>query len=551
LTDALRRQLLGVPGWWRADPWLVAAFVALAAYLAVFVLYPVILVTAAPSLDDWVRVAATPRWRAATINTLTMVVLSTASSLVLGFVYAFAVTKSRVPGRRLFDVVPLLLLVTPPFVGGLAFILLLGRRGLITSSLLGLDVSIYGWHGLWLAQTLSFFPVAFVILRSTLQAIDPTLEQAARDLGASRVQVLRTVTLPLATPGLLASALFIAIAVLSDFGNPMLIGGRFRVLATEVYTQLTGWAAVGTSAALGLLLLVPAALFFALQQRVQRRTRQRFATVGGRAGSLPPPPPLPLLRWLLLAFCVLVALFVAATYLVVVLGALTRVWGVDPSLTLDHLRGVARHLPELGNSVRFALSAAALCTVLSLLAAYLVHRGGVPLRGVIDLSTLLPAAVPGTLMGVAYVLAFNAPPFRLTGSGAIIVLAMAASYLPVGYRICAAALAQLQPSLDDTARNLGASRMRTLLDVTLPLLRGAATAAFVFCFIQGVGTLSAVIFLVSFDTPLASVSILNLAEQGHWGRAAALASALVGVTFVALTAVRGLVGRGFTSFVER
>ncbi len=551
MTDALRRQVLGTRGWWRADPWLVGAFVALAAFLAVFVVYPVVLVTMAPGLDDWVRVATTPRWRAATVNTLTMVVLSTASSLVIGFVYAFAVTKGQVPGRRFFGVIPLLLLVTPPFVGGLAFILLLGRRGLLTHGLLGLDVSIYGWHGLWLAQTLSFFPVAFVILRSTLLAVDPTLEQAARDLGASRLQVLRTVTLPLATPGLLAAALFIAIAVLSDFGNPMLIGGRFRVLATEVYTQLTGWAAVGTSAALGLLLLLPAALFFALQQHVQRRTRQRFATVGGRSGSLPEPPPVRPLRWLLFGGCVLVTLFVASTYLVVVLGALTQVWGVDASLTASHLRGVARHLPELGNSLRFALLAAALCSTLSLLSAYLVHRCGVPLRAVIDLTTLLPAAVPGTLMGVAFVLAFNAPPLALTGTGTIIVLAMAVSYLPVGYRICAAALAQLQGSLDDTARNLGASRMRILKDVTLPLLRSGVTAAFVFCFIQSVGTLSAVIFLVSFDTPLASVTILNLAEQGHWGRAAALATVLVGVTFVALAAVRGLVGRGFTSLVER
>jgi iron(III) transport system permease protein len=154
-------------------------------------------------------------------------------------------------------------------------------------------------------------------------------------------------------------------------------------------------------------------------------------------------------------------------------------------------------------------------------------------------------------MGVAFVLAFNTPPLRLTGSATIIVLAMAVSYLPVGYRICAAALSQLQTSLDDTARNLGASRMRTLVDVTAPLLKGAAGATFVFCFIQGVGTLSTVIFLVSFDTSLTSVTILNLAEQGQWGRAAALASVLVGVTFVALAAVRGVVGRGFSSLVER
>ncbi len=551
MTQALRRHLVGVPGWARGEPWLVLSYAALITFLAVFVLFPVAVVTMAPAWEDWVRVATTPRWRAATINTLTMVVLSTVTSLVIGFTYAYAVTRGQVPGRRPFAAVPLLLLVTPPFVGGLAFILLLGRRGLITNTLLGLDVSIYGWHGLWLAQTLSFFPVAFVILRGTLLAIDPTLEQAARDLGASRAQVFRTVTLPLATPGLLAAALFIAIAVLSDFGNPMLIGGRFRVLATEVYTQLTGWARFGTSAALGLLLLVPAALFFALQQQVQRRTRQRFATIGGRSGGLLAPAPPPLAKWLLFAFCAALTAFVASTYLVVILGALTQVWGADASLTSSHLRGILRHLPELSNSLRFALLAAALCTVVSLLAAYLVHRCGVPLRAGLDLTTLLPAAVPGTLMGVAFVLAFNSPPLKLTGSGSIIVLAMAVSYLPVGYRICAAALAQLQPSLDDTARNLGASRMRTLKDVTLPLLRNAATAAFVFAFIQSVGTLSAVIFLVSFDTPLASVTILNLAEQGHWGRAAALSTALVTVTFGALAVVRGLVGHGFAGLVQR
>lgn len=551
MTVAWRRHVAGESGWWRGDPWLVVALVALGAFLAAFVLYPAVMVTLAPSRDDWQQVLTTPRWRAAARNTLTMVLLSTSSSLVLGLLYALAVTKVRVPLARVFEFVPLLLLVTPPFVGGLAFLLLLGRRGLITDTLLGLDVSIYGWHGLWLAQTLSFFPVAYVILRSTLKAIDPTLTQAARALGASRLQVLGSVTLPLATPGLLAAALFIAIAVLSDFGNPMLIGGRFRVLATEVYTQLTGWASVGTSAALGLLLLLPAALFFVLQQRVQRRSRQRFATVGGRAGGLPEPNAPAALRWSLFAFCAVVTLFVAALYLVIVLGAVTTLWGVDTRLTTTHLEAITRYAPELRNSLLFALMAATLCTAASLLSAYLVQRCGVPFRSGIDLTTLLPAAIPGTLMGVAFVLAFNTEPLRLTGTATIIVIAMAVSYLPVGYRICAAALTQLQTSLDDTARNLGASRMRTLVDITAPLLKSAATATFVFCFIQGVGTLSTVIFLVSFDTSLTSVTILNLAEQGQWGRAAALAAALVTVTFVALAAVRGVVGRGFSSLVER
>lgn len=528
---------------WRYDRGLLLAYAAAALFLFAFVVAPLVRVALEPTLGDWRQVIGTPRWQRAALNTLVTLVLSTTSSLALGTAYAYAVTRARVPGARLFELVPLFLLITPPFVAGLSFILLLGRRGLLTYQLLGLETSIYGLHGLWLAQTLSFFPVAYLVLRGSFLAVDPALEQAARGLGAKRHEVLRTVTLPLVTPGLLAAALFIAIGVLGDFGNPMLVAGRFQVLATAVYTQLTGWASFGTSAALGLVLLVPAVVLFAVQQWIQARTHQRFATVGGRSSSLPPVAVAPALRWSLFALCLLVTLFVGATQAVVLLGAFTNLWGVDYSGTLEHVRYVLSHAGGLGNSLRFAAAAAVICTLVSALAAYLVQRARVPLRRGLDLATLLPAAVPGTLMGVAFVLAFNQPPFKLTGTATIIVIGMAVSYLPVGYRICAAAIDQLRPSLDESAANLGASKLRTLLTIVAPLSKQALLATFVFCFVQSVGTLSTVIFLVSFDTPLASVSILNLADQGRWGRAAALAAALILVTMASLALLYLIAGR--------
>ena len=528
---------------WRYDRGLLLAYGLASLFLLAFVVAPLVRVALEPTLADWRQVLTTPRWQRAALNTLITLVLSTASSLALGTAYAYAVTRARVPGARLFALVPLFLLITPPFVAGLSFILLLGRRGLLTYQLLGLEASIYGLHGLWLAQTLSFFPVAYLVLRGAFTAVDPTLEQAARGLGAGRRAVLRTVTLPLVTPALLAAALFISIGVLGDFGNPMLVGGRFQVLATAVYTQLTGWASFGTSAALGLLLLVPAVVLFGAQQWVQARTRQRYATVGGRSSSLPPVAVAPALRWALFALCLAVTLFVGASQAVVLLGALTNLWGVDFGLTLEHVRYVLGHAAGLGNSLAFAATAAVVCTAVSMLAAYLVQRAGVPFRRGLDLATLLPAAVPGTLMGVAFVLAFNQPPVKLTGTAVIIVIGMAVSYLPVGYRICAAAIDQLRPSLDESAANLGASKLRTLLTIVAPLSRQALLATFVFCFVQSVGTLSTVIFLVSFDTPLASVSILNLADQGRWGRAAALAAALILVTMASLALLWSLAGR--------
>ena len=535
---------------WRYDRGLLLAYGLAALFLLAFVVWPLVRVALEPTAADWRQVFTTPRWQRAAANTLLTLVLSTSTSLLLGTLYAYAVTRARVPGARLFSVVPLFLLLTPPFVSGLAFILLLGRRGLLTYHLLGLETSIYGWHGLWLAQTLSFFPIAYLVLRGAFMAVDPALEQAARGLGASRGQVLRSVTLPLVTPGLLAAALFISIGVLGDFGNPMLVGGRFQVLATAVYTQLTGWASFGTSAALGLVLLVPAVLLFAAQQWIQAATHGRFATVGGRTSSLATPKVAPWLRATLFGLCLLVTLFVIANLGVIVMGAVTRLWGVDLSVTADHLRYVLSHVGGLGNSLRFAALAALLCTLLSALAAYLVRRARVPLSRGLDLATLLPAAIPGTLLGVAFVLTFNTPPLKLTGTGVIIVIGMAVSYLPVGYRICAAAVDQLKPSLDESAANLGASKLRTLTSIVAPLVRQALLATFVFAFVQSVGTLSTVIFLVSFDTPLASVTILNLADQGSWGRAAALASALILVTMLSLALLNLITGRSARSLAE-
>lgn len=529
---------------WRYDKGLLAAYVLASLFVGLFVVAPLLKVSLEPGLREWRQVLVTPRWQRAGLNTLITLALTTPSALLLGGLYAFAVTRARVPFARFFSVVPLFLLLTPPFVAGLSFILLLGRRGLITHQLLGLEANIYGLHGLWLAQTLSFFPVAYLVLRGSFAALGGTLEQAAGALGASRGAALRTVTLPLVTPGVMAAALFISIGVLGDFGNPMLVGGRFQVLATAVYTQLTGWASFGTSAALGLLLLVPAALLFALHHWLSRRTRNRYETVGGRGTPLAPPPVAPWLRYALFALLTVVTLFVAATQAVIALGALTRIWGVDFTPTAEHLTYVINYSAGLRNSLLFALAAALLCTVASLLTAFLVVRARVPLSRGLDLATLLPAAIPGTLMGVAFVLTFNTPPLKLTGTALLIVIAMAVSYLPVGYRICSAALQQLSSSLDDSAAILGASKLAVLTSIAAPLLKRALLATFVFAFVQAAGTLSTVIFLVSFDTPLASVSILNLAEQGRFGRAAALAGALILVTMLSLAALYPLTRGG-------
>lgn len=532
----------------RRDLGVALTLTAVVVLLGVFVLYPLVMAAAAPRAEEWWRAVTTPRWRVTMLNTLQMAVLSTVSSVVVGFLYAYAVVRARVPWARFFTLIPLLSLITPPFVSGLAFILLFGRRGLVTYELLGLNTSIYGWHGLWLAQTTSFFPIAFLAIAGVLRSLNPNLERASEGLGAGRWATFWRVVVPLTVPGVGASALLVAIAVLGDFGNPMLIAGRFRVMATEAYLQISGWADLRMGAALGLALLVPAVAFFFLQRRLQGASIGRFVTVGGRGSRLEAAPVAPLVRWGLFAFCAAIAVFIVAKYLVILVGALTPVWGVDYTFTLENFRQVLSRGPQIWNSIRFAGAAALACAVLATVTAYLVTRAKVPFGRSLDLVALLPAAIPGTLLGIAYVLAFNTPPLKLTGTGTIIVISMVFSYLPVGYRIAAATLQQLAPSLEESAADMGASGMRAFVDVVLPLIGSSFSAALVYTFVKAVGTLSAVVFLISHGTVVASASILNLAEQGYWGWAAALATLLVTIALAALGVARLLLGRRFVLF---
>lgn len=534
---------------WRRDPWLAVTLTVVALALLAFVIYPLVVAAQTPRLGDWARAFTTPRWRTTMLNTLYMAGLSTLSSVVVGFLYAYAVVRAKVPWARFFTLVPLLALITPPFVSGLAFILLFGRRGIVTYELLGLSTNIYGWYGLWLAQTVSFFPIAFLTISGVLRSINPNLERASEGLGASRWATFSRVVLPLAAPGIGAAALLVAIAVLGDFGNPMLIAGRYRVMATEAYLQISGWADMRMGAALGLALLLPAVGFFFLQRWIQGGNAGRFVTVGGRGSRMEAAAVSPWVRWGLFAFCLFVAVFMAAQYVVILLGALTPTWGVDYTLTLANLTHVLVRTGELWNSLRFAGLAALFCAALATVAAYLVYRVKVPFGRALDLVSLLPAAIPGTLIGISYILAFNTPPLQLTGTGAIIVISMVFSYLPVGYRMAAATLQQLAPSIEESAADMGASSMRTFIDVVLPLIGTSFSAALVYCFVKAVGTLSAVIFLISHGTVVASASILNLAEQGYWGWAAALATMLITASLLALFLAKLVLGRRF-AFLE-
>lgn len=512
---------------------LLCAWIIVAVFFCVCVIFPLVCVLTSAKIADYRTVFTQPVWHSAMGNTFVQCICSSVLSVIVGYVFAYAVVKAEIPGKKFFSLVPIIHLITPPFVGGLAFILLFGKQGVITHTILGLDVSLYGFWGLLVAQVLSFFPMAFLICSQVLRGINTNIEQSARSLGAGEFRIFLTVTLPLSWPGILSSFLFIAVSVLSDFGNPLIVGGRFRVLAVEIYTQLTGWLNIGTSAVLGIVLVIPSVILFLLQNRISKKLEVKTATVGGKSYGIVQTNRVPVLtKIILFSFVLIFSLFIIAQVIAIIAGSFQQLWGINTKLTLKHILAISNYGKELKNSVIFAMLSAVLSTVMATISSYLVHRTDVPLRKTLDVMAQLPSAIPGTLHGLSISIAANLLHFK--NSTILIMLAMTIAFMPFAYRIISNSFGQLEPNLDQSARSLGANQLISLLTVLVPLARGGIFSGFVYDFIRGVGTLSAVIFLVSFKTPLASIQLINLAEQGAWGRAAALAMILTLITFVIL-----------------
>lgn len=518
---------------------LVFSWAFVAVFFSVFIIFPLLCAAFSVRLADFKAVLTQPVWHEAMRNTLLECLSSTSLSVLTGYVFAYAVVKGNIPFRRFFSVLPVLHLITPPFVGGLAFILLFGRQGFITHRLLGLDISLYGFWGLLIAQTLCFFPMAYLICVQTLKGINPNLEQAARGMGAGEARIFFTVTLPLSLPGIVSSFLFIAVSVLSDFGNPLIVAGRFRVLAVEIYTQLTGWLKVGTSVVLGIALVIPSVLLFFWQNKINSKIGVKTATLGGKGSFSGDESPMLgkqrsefLSRILLTSFVLFISILILAQIAAIAAGSFQQLWGIKTGFTLSHMKAVLGYGLELRNSLVFAFVSAVLGTFFACVSAYLVHRTNVPFRKAIDILAQIPSAIPGTLLGLSISVAANSVHLRC--SPFLIIIAMTVAFMPFAYRSVSNSYIQISRTLDDGARSLGANQMTVLATILVPVAKGGVFSGFVYDFIRGVGTLSAVIFLVSFTTPLSSIKIINLAEQGDWGKAAAFALVLTVITFAIL-----------------
>ena len=535
----------------RADTFVAASILLLALFVILFILYPLFAVLhqgiwGSQGIQPGLPIETLKRypsfWRVLW-NSLGLAIFVSITSTLIGLFFALAAARSQSKFTVVLRAFSLLPIITPPFVIGMAIILLFGLQGLITSQLLGLQTrGIFGFTGLALAQTLSFAPMAFLVIASVVESVNPALEEASLTLRASRWQTFWKVTLPLLRPGIANAFLLTIIESLADFGNPIILGGDFEVLSTEIYFSIVGRFDQTLAATLGLVLLSFSLTAF-LMQRYWLGERS-YVTVTGKP---PSGRPLPLPKGLeigLLTFCGLWCAFTFVIYFSVVSGGFVEIWGINNTFTLRHYQKLIQDgMGALQTTLILAGVSAPLTAAVGILIAYLVVRHRFPGRGVLEFTSMLSFAIPGTVIGIGYIIAFNQSPFLLTGTATILVISFIFRNMPVGIRSGIAALAQIDQALEEASVTLRASFATTLRRIVLPLIRPAILSALVFSFVRAVTAISAVVFLVSAKWQLSTKVILDQAENGRYGLATAYSTILIVIMAAAIALMYLLVGK--------
>jgi iron(III) transport system permease protein len=534
----------------RGDSFVVGTLTLVFGSVIAFVFFPVAVISLrafeTDALLDNILVSMT--WAG---RSLLLAVLAGAGCTLLGLAFALVATRTNVRGKRFLRALTVLPIITPPFVIGLALILTFGRAGAVTLFLEQLGIApsryIFGLPGILLAQLLSMTPIAFLVLIGVVEGVSPSMEEAAQTLRADRFRTFFTVSLPLMRPGLANAFLLCFIESLADFGNPLVLGGSYEVLSTQIYFSVAGAQNDIPKAAAGamVLLVLTVGAFIAQQRWVGRGN---YTTVTGKADSGAPAKLPKSVERLAIGVAFPWAIFTAAVYGLVFFGGFVKIFGRDNTFTLAHYAEIfapstGAGWSSLWTTIGVSIVSAPLTALIGLAAAYLIARQQFFGKRTFELLTMLSFAIPGTVIGVAYVLAFNDPPLEMTGTGALLVVCFVFRNMPVGLRAGIATLSQIDKSLDEASLTLGAGTASTVRRVVMPLLKPALIAALVYGFVRAMTAVSAVIFLVSADYDLATTYILGRVEGGAYGPAIAYSSVLIVLMIAAIGSIQLLVGR--------
>ncbi|MDJ0781599.1 MAG: iron ABC transporter permease [Desulfosarcinaceae bacterium] len=564
-------------GFQRGDCFIAGAVIFVVTLVVVFIFFPVWQIFRHVLMDKAGALAPFTFFRIITSfgvgrvigNTLLLAVSVATATTICGLIFALYAVRATTRLRYLIRIFYILPIITPPFVVGMSLILLFGRAGMVNDALVflfgpqGLFIPeggaplfersgyIYGFTGIFLAQVLSLTPVSYMVISGMLASVNPAMEEASLTMRAGRWETLWHVTLPLLRPGIANAFLLNLISSAADFGNPLVLGGEYDVLSTEIYFSIAGAQLdFAKAAGLGLVLLTLSLTVFYIQKRwVGERS---YVTVTGveTAGNVTPLPKG--LQRSMTLFVGVWFLLVGVLYVSIFLGGFVKQWGADYTLTLAHhlelwSKGFSSGAwPSFIHSLLYALVAAPLTTLVGVLVAYILTRKQFLGRGIIDFGTVLIFAIPGTVTGVAYILAFNTPPIELTGTAAILIITMAIRAMPVGIRGGMSALSQISTSLEEASLLQRAGSRKTIRFVLLPLLKPTIISSMAYSFIRAMTTVSAVIFLATAGTDVATTYILSRVESGDTGVAVAYGSVLILTMLIFTLLVQLVTGRART-----
>ena len=536
-----------------ADPIMVTTIVVLVTFLALFILYPLAILLVDSLVSDtggitfatFQKVLSKPDFKKAIVNTLEIGAVTGVLSTLIGLLFAYVEEYVQLKTKfmsGLFKVVSILPVVSPPFVLSLSMILLFGRSGIISKTLLGIkDSNIYGMPSIIIIQTMTFFPVCYMMLRGLLKNIDPSLEEAARDMGATRWQVFTTVTLPLLLPGLGNAFLVTVMESIADFANPMMIGGNVDTLATAIYMQITGNYDKKGAAAMAVVLLSITFVMFFVQKYVLEA--KATATLSGKASRQRMLITDTSVRVPLTVMCSAIAIFVIAMYICVPYGSVITTWGRNYTLTNKWYLKVFKNYrgaDAFTDSFIMAFIASPLTSLLSMIISYLVVKKKFALRGFIEFTSMLAMAVPGTVLGVGFVRGYSNGLFHtgvlqwLYGTAAILILVFIVRSLPTGTRSGISALRQIDKSIEESAYDMGANSFEVFMTVTLPLIKDSFLSGLVTAFVRSITAISAVILVVNPKILLITVQINEYANRGEYAVACAFSTVLILITYTAV-----------------
>lgn len=533
------------------DPVMLIAIILIIIALFLFILYPLFVILKDSFLDKagfftteaYVKALQTNAFKKAFVNTVSLGVFVGITATVIAFIFAYTDAYCQSHFKKIFKVVALLPIASPPFVLSLSAVNLFGQYGLITRHLLGIkDFNIYGFKGVALAQILTFFPVAYLMLVGLLRKIDPSIEEASRNMGASQWKTFKRITLPLMVPGLANAFLITFIEVAADFSNPNVIGGNLSTLATTIYMQVMGNYNMKNGAAIAVILLwLSMTLFIVEKYFIEKKS---YITVTGKSAKDRVLITDPKIVWPLDIICLLITLFIILMYSMIPIGAFVKLIGVNNSFTLDNFKYVlTTGTKVIKDSVWLALLAMPFAGVISMIIAFLVNRKRFIGRGFIEFVSLMAMAVPGTVLGLGYVTAYNTKPLLLTGTALLIVIAFIAKTLPIGVRNGIAALQQIDPAIEEAAQDLGASSIKVFSSVTIPLIKPAFFNSLINTFVRSMTAVSTVIFLVTPKYKLLTSTVMQQIDEGKFGYAFAYSTILMAIVMLAMWILNKVLGR--------